>query len=1117
MIRFGIYIAKFDEKILNNKDYKGIKNSYVIGEVNLSAKRYQDQKTVGEICKARIIEEARKNNGKNGFKAEIHNWDKSVKDFAFIVIEDEKNKVDDRIRNILEWHNLGRPVSGPNKNEFFLFNNEKLKAVDIAKLIEICTKNPTDCARNDSWTFYDFQKEIIKQGKEKLETYGELLLYLFCRVGKSAISIQIAKEITKTNHILILTAFPNAKDSFKKYVVNHAEMLGYVFFDKDNLSEESLMKSEKCVVFLSTNALRVKTDLEDGEDNSDELESEEVLYERIELLRKAGQFDVLTVDETHNGISSPKTNRLISKTKEALGVKYIIHNSATPFNDFKSNRFSREQTIQVDFLTILQNNWISFPKLNIISLPFYEDEKLTVKTLKSTKGKHKLLYCSSSTKTCKDFVKAHKDYFESNGIKIEYVDNLKGSTVEDKINTFQEENNKTITVSCDKGHTGCTYPKCDCVILARDLSSAERLIQVMSRCLTPDEDGDKEEVYFYTIGTENKYRAVSELKRNNNAANNHQDTKAFEDALKTGKLSIKSTSFKEGEDLKEYEAPLEEVLQEVAEFSASLDSFEKEINVDVVNLTIEDVVKNFSTYTESGISKAVRSLLTLFKEQGKRKIKEVQSKDAGELCEQLKKRINEKGSKKDKGKVEEYTLEELLAAWFMNVLRSLNTWLLCQEIVKFEDIVEYVTKENQFSGKERDTFAILVSQNENLLKNFIIAHNEVFVKFEYKTLYEKSNMNLRKFLSKDFDIKVGDVGGGYPEDLAKKIVRMASVDWGKKNLKVAIYDDIYLEATKTILSNHNINDMSLYYICSNRKVGKLLRKAYSIPLDHILYLDDKDRLYRLYYVDREGTPHYINNMIFDLIIANPPYGKQGGNLARDIINTLQPLAKEMVVLAPIRSSVDVIDYIEDIHYLGNLNKYFEASCPAISINRIVSKKVCKYTDLADARKSEKQLQFEKAVRLYNSSHEPFYVTTHGYCTLKRKEALKDVNEDLLFVVTNWCASDKVHKGNNAEDTNHNLLGQPINWRDKSTIYTIQFEDPVKLQNFKNWWYRVPGRGVDAQRTLIYFILDLLCEAYNGGPSIRKYVWFLPNVDWSHPWTDQEILKEIGLPEDFLGE
>lgn len=1123
MIRFGIYIAKFDEKILNNKDYKGIKNSYVIGEVNLSAKRYQDQKTVGEICKARIIEEARKNNGKNGFKAEIHNWDKSVKDFAFIVIEDEKNKVDDRIRNILEWHNLGRPVSGPNKNEFFLFNNEKLKAVDIAKLIEICTKNPTDCARNDSWTFYDFQKEIIKQGKEKLETYGELLLYLFCRVGKSAISIQIAKEITKTNHILILTAFPNAKDSFKKYVVNHAEMLGYVFFDKDNLSEESLMKSEKCVVFLSTNALRVKTDLEDGEDNSDELESEEVLYERIELLRKAGQFDVLTVDETHNGISSPKTNRLISKTKEALGVKYIIHNSATPFNDFKSNRFSREQTIQVDFLTILQNNWISFPKLNIISLPFYEDEKLTVKTLKSTKGKHKLLYCSSSTKTCKDFVKAHKDYFESNGIKIEYVDNLKGSTVEDKINTFQEENNKTITVSCDKGHTGCTYPKCDCVILARDLSSAERLIQVMSRCLTPDEDGDKEEVYFYTIGTENKYRAVSELKRNNNAANNHQDTKAFEDALKTGKLSIKSTSFKEGEDLKEYEAPLEEVLQEVAEFSASLDSFEKEINVDVVNLTIEDVVKNFSTYTESGISKAVRSLLTLFKEQGKRKIKEVQSKDAGELCEQLKKRINEKGSKKDKGKVEEYTLEELLAAWFMNVLRSLNTWLLCQEIVKFEDIVEYVTKENQFSGKERDTFAILVSQNENLLKNFIIAHNEVFVKFEYKTLYEKSNMNLRKFLSKDFDIKVGDVGGGYPEDLAKKIVRMASVDWGKKNLKVAIYDDIYLEATKTILSNHNINDMSLYYICSNRKVGKLLRKAYSIPLDHILYLDDKDRLYRLYYVDREGTPHYINNMIFDLIIANPPYGKSS-SLSRKIVNALleNKVAKEMVVLAPPKTFYGVLGYSKELKcvssYLNKTCVFEDAAVETLFLDHIVSEKQNKYKEPSDFLLDEKHKVFRNAVIEYNKTHSNNVKLFGGNGVQKyEKSKYLDFEDSRLFEIPIYTPSPLNGVASQGESYEHNVLRKPINWehrekgRGPGLLYFVNYSE---YDNFSNWWYSAKKRR---EGGLINFMFDILFILYGGDPSLLKYVEVIPHLDWSRPWTDSEILKEIGLPEDFLGE
>ena len=153
--------------------------------------------------------------------------------------------------------------------------------------------------------------------------------------------------------------------------------------------------------------------------------------------------------------------------------------------------------------------------------------------------------------------------------------------------------------------------------------------------------------------------------------------------------------------------------------------------------------------------------------------------------------------------------------------------------------------------------------------------------------------------------------------------------------------------------------------------------------------------------------------------------------------------------------------------------------------------------------------------MYNSSHAPFYVTAHGYCTPKRKEALKDINEDLLFVVPIWCANDKIHKGNRSEDVRHNLLGQPINWRTPSSIYAIQFDDPVKLQNFKNWWYRVPGKGVDAQRTLIYFILDLILEAYAGSPSVKKYVWFLPHVDWSRPWTDAEILAELNLPANFL--
>ena len=260
--------------------------------------------------------------------------------------------------------------------------------------------------------------------------------------------------------------------------------------------------------------------------------------------------------------------------------------------------------------------------------------------------------------------------------------------------------------------------------------------------------------------------------------------------------------------------------------------------------------------------------------------------------------------------------------------------------------------------------------------------------------------------------------------------------------------------------------------------------------------------------------------MFTKIIANPPYGKSS-SLSKKIVNKMleNKVAKEMVVLAPPKTFYGILDYSKELKCVGRYRDktcdFKDASVENLFLDHIVAEKQNKYKEPSDFLLDEKQLQFEKAVRLYNSSHEPFCVATHGFCTLKRKEALKDVNEDLLFVVTAWYANDKVHKGNNAEDRNHNLLGQPINWRDRSLTQAIQFDDPVKLQNFKNWWYRVPGKGVDAQKTLIYFILDLLCEAYGGDPSLKVYLKFLPHVDWSHPWTDQEILAELNLPADFL--
>lgn len=255
-------------------------------------------------------------------------------------------------------------------------------------------------------------------------------------------------------------------------------------------------------------------------------------------------------------------------------------------------------------------------------------------------------------------------------------------------------------------------------------------------------------------------------------------------------------------------------------------------------------------------------------------------------------------------------------------------------------------------------------------------------------------------------------------------------------------------------------------------------------------------------------------MKFDYIIMNPPYGERKGSVAKEIIDrTIEMVDKNLIVLAPIRSSQNQISHISNIKYLGNANNYFTAKCPALSINVIESKEVNVYKDLVEARLNKKQLYYLEKVKEYNKTHKPFYKGLHNYCNLTRKEELKDVPEELLFVVTTWCPADKVHK-EKSEDRDHNLDHLPINWREMSMIYTIEFSSKVEIDNFTKWWYRIPGKSPEAQKTLIYFILDILSEGYNGGPSIRKYPIAFPNLDWTYPWTDEEILEEINITNFF---
>lgn len=270
----------------------------------------------------------------------------------------------------------------------------------------------------------------------------------------------------------------------------------------------------------------------------------------------------------------------------------------------------------------------------------------------------------------------------------------------------------------------------------------------------------------------------------------------------------------------------------------------------------------------------------------------------------------------------------------------------------------------------------------------------------------------------------------------------------------------------------------------------------------------------------EGT-----NMSFDLIIANPPYGKSS-SLSKKIVNTLleNKVAKEMVVLAPPKTFWGLLPHLDSFHIVGNISGLFDMaskesgdllSCGLVKEEKIKDPKYTHQYDLAQI--TDKQRQLMKAVEEYNSTHEPFYAELMRQMTLNNKKFYPNVNEDLIFTVPIYTPHDKVH-ANDSADRRHNIERKPVEWKDSSSCdYGILFKDNISYKNFCNWWYKVPGMYGESEKTFLWNSLEVLLKCFGGGPSINKYPLTFPNLDWSHPWADEEILKEIGLPEDFLEE
>ena len=263
--------------------------------------------------------------------------------------------------------------------------------------------------------------------------------------------------------------------------------------------------------------------------------------------------------------------------------------------------------------------------------------------------------------------------------------------------------------------------------------------------------------------------------------------------------------------------------------------------------------------------------------------------------------------------------------------------------------------------------------------------------------------------------------------------------------------------------------------------------------------------------------------MFTKVIANPPYGKSS-SLSKKIVNTLleNKVAKEMVVLAPPKTFYGVLGYSKELKcvssYLNKTCVFEDAAVETLFLDHIVSEKQNKYKEPSDFLLDEKHKVFRNAVIEYNKTHSNKVKLFGGNGVQKyEKSKYLDFEDSRLFEIPIYTPSPLNGVARQGEGYEHNVLRKPINWerrekgRGPGLLYFVNYSE---YDNFSNWWYSAKKRR---EGGLINFMFDILFILYGGCPSLLKYVEVIPHLDWSRPHDDAEILAELGLPEDFLGE
>ena len=408
---------------------------------------------------------------------------------------------------------------------------------------------------------------------------------------------------------------------------------------------------------------------------------------------------------------------------------------------------------------------------------------------------------------------------------------------------------------------------------------------------------------------------------------------------------------------------------------------------------------------------------------------------------------------------------------------------------------------------------LFVKQDSSVLKEITGADDGKDEFFRLKDDVVMSDEEIAKYL-KDIIADLGKDEKNYTANIEKPLRYRKN---NEKKVQKHYVDEYYINIFSKYLGN--IGKEKTFFL-----IGQFHEQFVSyIARDNTIYIlydseDDKGKYIDVvknnlyYFYDLDEVLKMCKK--FDYIIANPPYA-MGNELTKTVVENVE--FGKYINLMPVSKykGKELYRYVESIE---KVEDHFDDACVGESL---IVTEMSKTADTFSSFEELEMCKFDERFRKFYEKNLTLVATyskiiseIQGFRTensIQNFILTLDKNLDFLFI--NRVAYNGV-----------DLSGLPFEWNINKSVEPkdisfgtqgdkgfraqygfISFNSDIEKNNFTEFYYRNGKNG----------LMHKLIKGLNKSSGSIELA--IPRVDWSHPWTDEEILKEYGYTEEEIKE